>query len=150
EGLVMAAPRALSDPAYAPVAAAEVVAREEGLGIWSNPLHRVLCAAQAKDGLDQYRVVMGKLLGVGETRGTLYLNFGPDWRTDFTVRLRLRSKARRAEARKQAEAWVGGWLEVRGWLHFFSGPMIDVTSLRGLRTLTPEGSVERDLKRCQG
>jgi endonuclease YncB( thermonuclease family) len=129
EGLALVAPAVLFDPEYGPVTAAERAARETGLGIWSNPMHRVLCAGEAQEGIDQLRVVQGRIRETRVAAGFLYLNFGADWRRDFTLRLKAGRGARRAEQLLLARDLQDHVLEVRGWLYFRGGPMIDLDNL---------------------
>ena len=129
EGLAIVAPEVLFDPAYAAVAAAERAARDKNLGIWSSPAHRVLCADDAYDGIDQLRVVQGRILEAAAVSGSLYLNFGADWRRDFTLRLKAGRGARRTEQLRLAGDLQKHTIEVRGWIHYRGGPMIDLDNL---------------------
>lgn len=129
EGLAMVAPRALFEAEYAPVVAAERAAREAGLGIWSNPAHKVLCADDAYDGIDQLRVVQGRILEAAVVSGNLFLNFGADWRRDFTLRLKAGRGARRTEQLRLAGDLQDHTIEVRGWIYYYGGPAIDLENL---------------------
>ncbi len=129
EGLALVAPGVLFDPEYAAVTAAERAAREAGLGIWSNPAHRVLCANDAYDGIDQLRVVQGRIREAAVVSGNLYLNFGADWRRDFTLRLKAGRGARRTEQLLLAGDLQDHTIEVRGWVFYRGGPMIDLENL---------------------
>ena len=129
EGLAIVAPEVLFDPAYAAVAAAERAARDKDLGIWSSPAHRVLCADDAYDGIDQLRVVRGRIRQADVVSGSLYLNFGADWRRDFTLRLKAGRGDRRTEQLLLARDLRGRPIEVRGWIFYRGGPMIDLDNL---------------------
>lgn len=110
--------------------AAEVQARAAGRGIWSLPFYRVRDAATLPDDPNTegtFQVVRGTVRDVAEVRGTTYLNFGRDWKTDFTVSLD------RAAARLFTAAGVdpagleGREILVRGWIRSRNGPMIEAT-----------------------
>ena len=60
-------------------------------------------------------------------RGRAYLNFGPDWRSDFTVS--AASAARRLFERDGHDliALEGRIIRVRGWIKWWNGPMIELT-----------------------
>lgn len=137
EGLAMVSPEVLFDPEYAPVAAAERAAREAGLGIWSNPAHKVLCADDAYDGIDQLRVVQGRILEAAVVSGNLFLNFGADWRRDFTLRLKAGRGARRTEQLLLAGDLQGHAIEVRGWIYYYGGPAIDLENLGQITLVAP-------------
>ena len=137
EGLAMVAPRALFAPEYAPVVAAERLAREAGLGIWSNPAHKVLCADDAYDGIDQLRVVQGRILETAVVSGNLFLNFGADWRRDFTLRLKAGRGKRRTEQLDLAQELRAHVIEVRGWIYYYGGPAIDLDNLGQITLVAP-------------
>ena len=139
EGLAIMTPEVLFDAEYAPVAAAERAARAKDLGIWSNPAHQVLCANDAYDGIDQLRVVQGRILEAAVVSGNLYLNFGADWRNDFTLRLKAGRGARRTDQLRLAGDLQDHTIEVRGWIYYYGGPMIDLENL-GQVTLVAAGA----------
>lgn len=66
----------------------ERVARAAGAGLWSNGAYRTR-SAQRSGALMRYRntyqVVEGRLAHVAPTKARTYLNFGADWRRDFTA-----------------------------------------------------------------
>ena len=72
-------------------------------------------------------MVEGTVLDSAEVRGRTYLNFGEDWRSDFTVTISPKDKRRFREESFDLLALKGRRIRVRGWLHQRNGPMIDVT-----------------------
>jgi micrococcal nuclease len=63
-------------------------AREEGHGIWAVAAYRVLEATEVGELLrrrNRLEVVEGVVRDVAFTGGRVYLNFGADWRRDFTA-----------------------------------------------------------------
>jgi len=81
--------------------------------------------AAALDGLREGEA--GLVLDVVVVKGRGYLNFGPDWRTDFTVAI-APADLRAFEAEGfDITALEGRFIRVRGWLKFFNGPMHDAT-----------------------
>ncbi|PIW28740.1 MAG: nuclease (SNase) [Rhodospirillales bacterium CG15_BIG_FIL_POST_REV_8_21_14_020_66_15] len=107
----------------------EARARAARRGIWSHPFYAVRKAdpkALAGD-IDTFQVVEGRLKDVAEVRGVVYLNFGANWRRDFTVRLdRKVARLFRREG-LGSEAFQGRVLRVRGWLKEWNGPMIEAS-----------------------
>ena len=107
--------------------ALETEAREAGRGIWAEPFYRVLAVEETEAHLGSFRLVEGRVLAVAVVKGRGYLNFGPDWRTDFTVAIAPADlRAFEAEGFDIADL-EGRFIRVRGWLKFFNGPMIDAT-----------------------
>ncbi len=103
----------------------ESAARAARKGIWTRPFHRVRGLADIKPGA--FRLVEGRVRAVDTVRGRGYLNFGDDWRTDFTVSIAPRDLRLFADAGIALEDYDGRLLRVRGWVTSFNGPMIEAT-----------------------
>ena len=58
-------------------------ARKEKKGLWGS--YEVIGAHQAYKFINQIRTVRGRVLSTYRSRGCIFLNFGRDWRKDFTV-----------------------------------------------------------------
>ena len=113
--------------AVADMLAVERRARAARLGIWSNPRYRVRASDEAATGLHSYQLVEGRVSAAVVVRGRGYLNFGADWRDDFTVSIAPRDR-RRFEAEGIAiQDYEGRLVRVRGWMDSFNGPMIEAT-----------------------
>ena len=74
--------------------------------------------------LGTFQLIEGRVLDAAKVKGTVYLNFGADWRTDFTISIPR-------EALKLFEvdgvdplSLIGESVRVRGWLIKRNGPMI--------------------------
>ena len=80
-------------------------------------------AAQQGD----YVLVRGRVREVARRQEFLYLNFGEDWRRDFTVRAETRDLRRLAAAGLDLAGLAGRNILVRGYLFEAAGPMIEVT-----------------------
>ena len=109
--------------------AAEGRARKSRLGIWGDAFYAV------RDGADEgalgrdlgtFQVVEGLVVDAAKVKGTVYLNFGADWRQDFTAR--IPSRARRLFEKEGLDpvSLKGQRVRVRGWLDRRDGPMIDL------------------------
>ena len=105
----------------------ERVARLAGLGIWADgragPWPALEVSAQQGD----YVVVHGQVREVARRQQFLYLNFGADWRRDFTARAETRDLRRLAAAGLDLAGLAGRNILVRGYLFEAAGPMIEVT-----------------------
>ena len=67
----------------------EAQARQAEKGLWADPRWAVKNAHTAftKNQIGQFHLVGGTVRDVAQVKGTVYLNFGEDWRTDFTAEI---------------------------------------------------------------
>lgn len=79
--------------------------------------------------LGRFVVVEGTISSVYTTRARIFLNFGHDWKTDFTLTLPAEYQKRFGLGGKEGEveAWKGRKVRVRGWLENYNGPAIRLT-----------------------
>ncbi len=102
-------------------------ARRAGLGIWGHPFYAVIAPVQAARAIGTFQLVRGRVLKAARVKGRVYLNFGDDWRTDFTVTLEAKARRLFRSTGLDPLALEGRWLRVRGWLKKWNGPMIEAT-----------------------
>ncbi len=102
-------------------------ARAARRGIWGHPFYRVRSAAEAAADIGTFQLVEGRVRAVATVRGRLYLNFGIDWRRDFTVVVERRDRAIFAATGIDPATLEGRRIRVRGWLDRRNGPMIRAT-----------------------
>ncbi|HEY5607991.1 MAG TPA: thermonuclease family protein, partial [Alphaproteobacteria bacterium] len=74
-----------------------------------------------------FQLVEGRVLAVQRVKGVTYLNFGPDYRTDFTVQVARESLPQFRAADMLLPDLKDRRVRVRGWLRQFNGPLIDAT-----------------------
>ncbi len=87
----------------------------------------------------RFHIVEGRVLAAGTVRGTTYLNFGEDWRRDFTIVIRPR--ARRLFNRPglpDPGTFAGRRVRVRGWIDLRNGPFIEVDHPEQLELLNED------------
>ena len=107
--------------------ARERAARAAGLGIWAHPFYALRSAEAAAADIGSFQLVEGRVLEAALVRGRVYLNFGADWKTDFTIVVAPKAwKLFEAEG-IAPEDYRGRRLRVRGWLKALSGPSIAAT-----------------------
>ena len=77
------------------------------------------------------------MLGAAVVRGRGYLNFGTDWKTDFTVV--VPPDAVRLFRREGVDipSFQGRTVRVRGWLRWYNGPQMEVTHPEQIEVLDP-------------
>lgn len=114
----------------------ERAARAVRRGIWAERYYRIRKPEETRRDIETFQLVEGRVLQAAETRDRVYLNFGPDYRTDFTVAIARRALKLFAHP-FDAKSYEGKTIRVRGWLKFINGPMIDATHPEQIEVLTP-------------
>ncbi len=120
---------ALVDPAVMPMTCLEAAfdaereAEAEARGLWSDPPLASATNPRLDAEAGAYRLVEGRIISTGETQRTIYLNFGRDYRTDFTV-LVAKSDAKGWDV--DLQALEGRRVRVRGVVEAWNGAMIRV------------------------
>ena len=107
--------------------ALEREARRAGRGMWRLDRYAVRSLAEAPRHSGSFQLVEGRVLEVATVRRRAYLNFGEDWRTDFTVAIAPRDRRLFLDEGVDPTRFEGRRVRVRGWLRRYNGPLIEVT-----------------------
>ena len=107
--------------------ALEGAARAARRGIWGHPFYAVRNPAEAARHIDTFQLVEGRVLDAARVKGRIYLNFGVDWRSDFTVMINARPLRLFTKAGLDPLTLEGRIIRARGWLKRRNGPMIEAT-----------------------
>lgn len=102
-------------------------ARDAGRGIWALDWYAIRDAASVPGPRDSFQLVEGTVVETADVRGRIFLNFGPDYRTDFTATIAPSDRRAFEEAGMDPLALEGRSVRVRGWIDERNGPMIDLT-----------------------
>lgn len=116
----------------------EKAARADRLGIWQLPYYRVRTADPSvleKD-FGTFQLVEGQVSETARVRNWTYLNFGDDYRTDFTISVNRKDWRVFEEAGLDLLALEGKTVRVRGWVRDFNGPLIEATHPEQLEVLS--------------
>jgi hypothetical protein len=95
-------------------------------GLWADANYGVVSAETAEFTEGHWMVIEGTIKKTAAVKNTIYLNFGSDYRTDFTVS--LSSKLRRAFTQKGIDvlSLTGQTVRVHGWAESYNGLYIDL------------------------
>lgn len=107
---------------------AEEISRKEKKGLWTEGAFGIFeTTDQSLIPKGQFAVVEGVILQAMDKKDRLYLNFGADWKTDFTLSV-APSVVRLFRAEDKAPAnWQGQRVRARGWVESINGPLITIT-----------------------
>ncbi|MDX1484936.1 MAG: thermonuclease family protein [Alphaproteobacteria bacterium] len=124
--------------AVAEMLALERRARDAGRGIWAHRFYAIVSHRQAGRYIGTFQLVEGRVRKTAVVRRWAYVNFGADWRRDFTISIRRRDlRAFRRAFGKRLERLEGRRIRVRGWLRLRNGPMIEATHREQIEVLSP-------------
>jgi len=121
-------PKSLQDTAR--LYAAEARARAKGLGIWDEEQAGGFYTIRKPDPdplaqyVDSLQIVEGIIISSVDIRGTVYLNFGSNHRTDFTVAISKKSRRLFKKIKLDLYALQGARVRVRGWIEISNGPVM--------------------------
>ncbi len=114
-------------------------ARLAGRGIWGHPCYRIRAAQAGRlwPLLDSFQLVVGEVTEVFISSRNAYLNFGTDWREDFSLQIPGEASKLFAGEGIELESLQGRRVRVRGWITAYNGPLIRVTHPEQLEILEP-------------
>lgn len=139
EGLAPFVPGDLPIACARTLLAAEDDARRAGRGIWSAAGQAPFVDASAPDAIlarsGLLTVVEGRVVGLGQSRTRIYLNFGTVRSQDFAVSI-LKRNLRKFEASGMTwTSWEGRRIRVRGVVVPAGGPLIEVSAPESIERL---------------
>ena len=95
-------------------------------GVYRSPLYDPVSHLRASERLGKRSVVFGKVLNIHKGKKAVHLNFGSDWKTDFTAVLFHRGLFRFKALGLDPEDLVGRDVFVLGKIESYYGPQIVV------------------------
>ncbi len=98
-------------------------------GLWTNPAYRIRWADAPQRLMrlrNSFQLIEGRVRKVAVTRGRIYVNFGDDWRIDFTAGASRRAPNFSAQALATLQALEGKRVRLRGWIERRNGPYIEL------------------------
>ncbi len=119
----------------------EQAAREAKMGLWRNETYSILNASDAslgrRNGL--YELVQGRIRSVGHGRTMTFLDFGDDYRRDFTIMVPPKVAKRLEQAGLPVDGLKGRRIRVRGVIEESGGPAIRLSDPAEIEVLDDGG-----------
>ncbi|WP_428687964.1 hypothetical protein [Roseibium sp.] len=111
---------------------AERQARHDRSGLWRDrkawPVYSAAAPERLSAQAGRYSIIEGRIVSLGKTEHTRYLNFGRYWKTDFTGSLKIQDEevfnAALGRAGWELDALTGVTVELRGVVQERDGPLI--------------------------
>lgn len=115
--------------------AIEDQARSEKIGVWEDEKFQVKTTSSISDHLDSFQIVEGIVTSTALKSNRVFLNFGKDWRKDFTVSVSPEDKKFFVKQGYDPLAWNKKYLRVRGWVRDYNGPFIEINHPQAVEVL---------------
>lgn len=116
----------------------EAAARRDRRGIWALDYYAPRDASRTKQLLrlvDTFQLVEGRVHDIATVRGRTFINFGEDWRTDFTIVIQPGDRRSFPDVLDRYTH-----VRVRGWIKSFNGPEIVATHPEQIELLPDDPS----------
>ncbi|GJL84546.1 MAG: nuclease [Micavibrio sp.] len=120
----------------------EKQARDKRLGLWVVTNFDVITPKEAADYTDSFNIIEGKVESATIKKNWIYLNFGKNWRDDFTVAIAPSDKRTFAKAGLDPLQWGGKTIRVRGWIVAYNGPYMEINHAQAVELM--KDKVESD------
>lgn len=112
---------------------AEQNARATKQGIWAqNSDHLILTPETAEKAMGEFAIIEGVVQKTATVRNNIYLNFGKNWKTDFTIMISPANRKKLAHNGIDPLSMAHKTVRVRGWLREYNGPMIELEDISHL------------------
>lgn len=115
----------------------EKTARLARRGIWADPFYYIRTPDTVGRDIDTFQIVEGRVYDAAKVKGTIYLNFGANWRTDFTMMAKVTARRLFDRVGVDLLSLKGKLVRGRGWVRYKNGPMIVLTHPEQLEILAP-------------
>lgn len=106
-------------------------ARADRIGIWDGEMFYAIRRADRPaillERIDSYEVVEGRIINAAKAGSRVYLNFGLNWREDFTVIIERNGLRLFEAAGIDPLQLEDALVRVRGWVENRDGPRIEIT-----------------------
>lgn len=126
KGLARVRPEAANPEMAEAMLALEARARQAGAGLWAQENYRLSAPEDTPARIGTFQIVEGTVVDVATVRNTVYLNFGKNWRTDFSAGIESSARVALARAGLKPLEWKGRRMRVRGFVEERNGPYIAI------------------------
>lgn len=119
----------------------EQAAMKDKTGIWEN-YSKVLKPEEAEAHEGSFQIIEGRIESAALKQNRIYLNFGKDWKSDFTISIAPENKRAFSKQNLDPLQWNGKQVRVRGWIESYNGPYIQISHPAAIEVKIDEKSPE--------
>lgn len=114
---------------------AEDDARAQRNGHWRDGLFALRTPEQLDNRTGTFQIVEGTVTTATLYKGRAYINFGADYKKDFTVTVAPQDMKLFRQARFDVRKLAGQRLRVRGWVELYNGPEMEIADPAAIERL---------------
>jgi len=111
-------------------------ARKAKIGLWADDSrYKAITASEADNSIGNYAIIEGRVKKIATIRNVIYLNFGADWKSDFTIMIPASLRREFAKEGVSIMNMTNKEIRVRGNLRDYNGPLIALDNIADLEIL---------------
>lgn len=103
-------------------------ARRGKRGVWAQDAFATVTPETVGVRMGDYAFVEGAVMNAAKVRDRIYVNFGADWKSDFTLMIPQEDWKKFKKSGLDPLTWQGRRVRVRGYVYEQNGPMIMLTN----------------------
>jgi len=134
-GLLRSFPDHASAPCARHLIDAEDHARAGEAGHWRDGAFALRTPELLRNRVGTFQLVEGEVTTASTKNGRAYINFGADYKTDFTVTVEPDDLKLFRQARFDVKKLAGKHVRVRGWVELYNGPEMVVSTPAAIQIL---------------
>ena len=96
-------------------------------GLWSKESYDLKTPDSTENHVSSFQVVEGVVQSVAAIKNNIYLNFGQNWKTDFTISIPLKLRRDFLSHDIDPLKLQGKKIQARGWIQSYNGPYIKLS-----------------------
>ena len=133
DGYALAYPFDADEDQFKYLRSKELNAQQTGAGLWNKILQFHTPDTVKSDGT--FQIVEGVVHDIQKGKGVIYINFGSDYRKDFTLFIAPKELKKFRDGTIDIMKLKGTQLRVRGWVYERNGPAMDLTAAQQIEIL---------------
>jgi len=129
----------------------EIEARDTERGLWRLRRYSIVDAMRADPAIGAFHLVEGEVVKTATHSGRTYLNFGDDYKIDFTITARSVLARRWIKKGLDLLASAGRKIRVRGFIEKINGPTIELKHPLQIELIGPAArEIQPEFQDAQG
>ncbi len=106
--------------------AIETKTREQKKGLWADSALQVLTPETVTSHENSFAIIEGSPKAAAVTRNMIFLNYGDDYKKDFTVGIPTSLRVAFSKRKINPLQFANTKIRVRGWVQSYNGPFIEI------------------------